>query len=241
MRLDDLHDWYSRQLQEILAKSKTNKDEILTEMRQDFVELGETQSRTIDKSRSNLHELKTKLELKKNEQQTTVYTNNVYHETPNSSCSLSFDYSFQLLLKMVKLEEKYAKEIETTRQECNSILKDYHNNTETKRAHYRILSEQDDSNSLQINRHFEEIIHYSKRIENAKIELDEMRENNRKEIEKINDEKENVRNELLQMQRQCTQNSAADREQLKFMVHVSNQVIQVTHLFTKDHTENHLI
>lgn len=134
---------------------------------------------------------------------------------------------FQLLYKMVKLEEKYADDLNKTKKKYDQILEQFKQNTDTKYAHYKILSEKDDSNTLQIIHHFEEIANLTERIDKAKIELHELENKNREEMDQLNSEKGKLSEELQKLQHLNNQNLANDRKQLKFLVNISNKVIKV--------------
>ncbi len=129
---------------------------------------------------------------------------------------------------MVKLEENYADELREMRQKFDDVLLQYKNNTDTKQAHYKILAQKDDSDSLQIIRHFEQILKYTERIQRAQTELQEMKSKNQDEIERLKLQKQEMAAEFQKLQRESAQNSANDRKRLKFLVNVSNSVIRVS-------------
>lgn len=134
----------------------------------------------------------------------------------------------QLLYKMTKLEEKYADELNELKQKYDSVLNEYKKNTETKQAHYKILAEKDDCDSLQIIRHFEEIASYTQRIQQTKAELDELEKKHQEEIQDLELEKNKIAKQLLKCQKQNNQNMVQDQTRLKVLVNVSNNIIKVS-------------
>ncbi|XKL67972.1 hypothetical protein PGB90_003463 [Kerria lacca] len=210
VRLTDLHNWYLQQLKDILSKNEGNQDKYLTEFQNDFETLKTTWNSVNTESLKELGEMEKNFDDKKNELQT------------------------KLLYKMVKLEEKYADDLNKTKKKYDQILEQFKQNTDTKYAHYKILSEKDDSNTLQIIHHFEEIANLTERIDKAKIELHELENKNREEMDQLNSEKGKLSEELQKLQHLNNQNLANDRKQLKFLVNISNKVIKELSALVKE-------
>lgn len=129
---------------------------------------------------------------------------------------------------MTILEEKYADELKELKQKYDTVLNQYKQNTETKHAHYKILAEKDDYDSLQIIHHFEEIASYTQRIHQTKAELDEMEGKHQCEIQHLELEKNKISKQLLKCQKQNNQNMVQDQTRLKVLVNVSNSIIKVS-------------
>lgn len=148
----------------------------------------------------------------------------------------------QLLYKMTKLEEKYADELKELKQKYDTVLNQYKQKTETKQAHFKILAEKDDCDSLQIINHFEEIASYTQRIHQTKAELDEMESKHRSEIQNLEQEKNEISKQLLKSQKQNNQNMVQDQTRLKVLVNVSNNLIKVSKKGSKNSKrKKHLI
>lgn len=129
----------------------------------------------------------------------------------------------------MKLEETYADKMDEIRQKTRVTLLEYKRNTDTKMAHYKILTEKDDLYSTTIINNFDEIFKYVRRIELLKKGLKESEEKRQAEIQRLTARKSDLLKETQQQRLQIANANKNNKKQLKELVGISSTIIKVSY------------
>lgn len=129
------------------------------------------------------------------------------------------------------MEEEYLDEIRKMKNQCDEVLKNHSEKTDTKRAHYHILAQKDDADTANITSNFQEIDTLKRDIKEAKIKHEKLTQTNEKEIQTLKEEKDDLRKEHRKFREKNERILAKDHEQLKLLSDLSNQIIKVTYGF----------
>lgn len=119
--------------------------------------------------------------------------------------------------------------MEEIRQKTRVTLLEYKRNTDTKMAHYKILTEKDDLYSTTIINNFDEIFKYVRRIELMKKGLKESEEKRQAEIQQLTTQKSDLLKETQQQRLHIANANKNNKQQLKELVGISSTIIKVSY------------
>ena len=128
---------------------------------------------------------------------------------------------------MVKMEEKYDDEIRKLKAQYNEVLQHHNDSTDTKKAHYMILANKDDTDTATIAGNFQQLSSLSDTITQLTFKHKTLVETNENEMKHLKMQKQSIRKQHRKFREQNEKLLAQDAEQLKLMSEISDRCIKV--------------